>query len=66
MTSNLQINPNYSQLDETPPENKHARGQYIFSLVLTLLLGTETFMSAFLLYRFWKDIQRVSSFTHFD
>lgn len=60
MTSNLQISPNYSQLDETPSENKHARGQHIFFLVLTLLLGTETFITAFLLFNFWEDIQRVS------
>lgn len=57
MTSNLQINPNYSQLDETTSENKHARGQ-LFFLVLTLLLGTETIITAFLLYNFSEDIQR--------
>lgn len=59
MTSNLQINPNYSQLDEPITENKHARGQFIFFLVLTLLLGTETVITAFLLYNFSEDIQRV-------
>ncbi|KAA0716669.1 Tumor necrosis factor TNF-alpha [Triplophysa tibetana] len=58
MTSNLQISPNYCQLDEIPSENKHARGQYIFFLVLTLLLGTEMFVTACVLFNFWEDIRR--------
>ncbi|KAI7813707.1 putative death ligand 3, partial [Triplophysa rosa] len=57
-TSNLQISSNYCQLDEIPSENKHARGQYIFILVLTLLLGTEMFVTAYVLFNFWEDIQR--------
>ncbi|KAK9974770.1 hypothetical protein ABG768_022847 [Culter alburnus] len=58
MTSNLPISPNYSQLDENKSENKNAKGQYIFFLILILLLGTETFITAFLLYDFSEDIHR--------
>ncbi|XP_052450712.1 tumor necrosis factor (ligand) superfamily, member 10 like 4 [Carassius gibelio] len=58
MTSNLPISPNYSQLDENISENKTAKGQYIFLLILTLILSTETFITAFLLYDFSEDIQR--------
>ncbi|KAK2911146.1 hypothetical protein QQF64_026804 [Cirrhinus molitorella] len=58
MTSNLQISPNYSQLDENTSENKSAKGQYIFFLILTLILSTETFVTAFLLYNFSEDIHR--------
>ncbi|XP_016106164.1 tumor necrosis factor (ligand) superfamily, member 10 like 4 [Sinocyclocheilus grahami] len=58
MTSNLQISPNYSQLDENISENKTAKGQYIFFLILTLILSTETFITAFLLYDFSEDIHR--------
>ncbi|XP_051964721.1 tumor necrosis factor (ligand) superfamily, member 10 like 4 [Xyrauchen texanus] len=58
MTSNLPISPNYSQLDETSHENKNARGQHIFFLILTLILSTGTFITAFLLYEFSEDIHR--------
>ncbi|XP_073697143.1 tumor necrosis factor (ligand) superfamily, member 10 like 4 [Garra rufa] len=58
MTSNLQVSPSYSQLDENPSENKYAKGQYIFFLILTLILSTETFITAFLLYDFSEDIHR--------
>lgn len=60
MTANLQISANYCQLDEIPSENKHASGQYIFFLVLTLLLGTEMFVTGCVLFNFWEDIRRVS------
>ncbi|XP_051750966.1 tumor necrosis factor (ligand) superfamily, member 10 like 4 [Ctenopharyngodon idella] len=58
MTSNLPISPSYSQLDENKSENKNEKGQYIFFLILILLLGTETFITAFLLYDFSEDIHR--------
>ncbi|XP_077097336.1 tumor necrosis factor (ligand) superfamily, member 10 like 4 isoform X2 [Siphateles boraxobius] len=58
MTSNLPISPNYCQLDENTSENKNAKGQYIFFLILTLILSTETFITAFLLYDFCEDIHR--------
>lgn len=60
MTSNLPIGPNYSQLDENASENRHAKGQYIFFMFLTFILGTETFITAFLLYDYSRDIHKVS------
>lgn len=58
MTSNLPTSPNYCQLDVNTSENKNAKGQYIFFLILTLILSTETFITAFLLYDFCEDIHR--------
>ncbi|XP_056116038.1 tumor necrosis factor (ligand) superfamily, member 10 like 4 isoform X1 [Rhinichthys klamathensis goyatoka] len=58
MTSNIPTSPNYCQLDENTSENKNAKGQYIFFLILTLILSTETFITAFLLYDFCEDIHR--------
>ncbi|XP_058631492.1 tumor necrosis factor (ligand) superfamily, member 10 like 4 isoform X2 [Onychostoma macrolepis] len=58
MTSNLQNSPNYSQLDENTSENKTTKGQYVLFLILTLILSTETFITAFLLYDFSEDIHR--------
>lgn len=58
MTSNLPIGPNYSQLDENASENRHAKGQYIFFMFLTFILGTETFITAFLLYDYSRDIHK--------
>ncbi len=60
MTSNLPNSPNYSQLDENASENKTTKVQFTLFLILTVILGTETFITAFLLYDFSEDIHRVS------
>ncbi|XP_043095771.1 tumor necrosis factor (ligand) superfamily, member 10 like 4 [Puntigrus tetrazona] len=58
MTSNLPNSPSYSQLDESTSEYKTSKGQYMLFLILTLILSTETFITAFLLYDFSEDIHR--------
>lgn len=58
MTSNLPNSPNYSQLDENASENKTTKVQFTLFLILTVILGTETFITAFLLYDFSEDIHR--------
>ncbi|XP_030638083.1 tumor necrosis factor (ligand) superfamily, member 10 like 4 [Chanos chanos] len=59
MTSNIQSNSVYTQLDANSLENTKSRKQNIFFLILSFILGAETLIAASLLYDFTVRVNRI-------